>query len=48
MKSASLRLLYEQALKLLSEFSRVKLMHVPREMNAAADEMSNKAIDERL
>ena len=47
-KSPSLRPLYEEALKLLNEFSRVKLVHVPREMNSAADEMSNRAIDERL
>jgi ribonuclease HI len=47
-KSPSLRPLYEEAVKLLNDFSRVKLVHVPREMNAAADEMSNKAIDERL
>lgn len=47
-RSPSLRPLYEQALKLLKAFSRVKLVHVPREMNQAADEMSNKAIDERL
>jgi ribonuclease HI len=47
-KSPSLRPLYEEALRLLNEFSRVKLVHVPREMNAAADEMSNRAIDERL
>jgi ribonuclease HI len=47
-KSTSLRPLYEEALKLLNDFSRVKLVHVPREMNAAADEMSNRAIDERL
>lgn len=47
-KSPSLRPLYEEALKLLNDFSRVKLVHVPREMNAAADAMSNKAIDERL
>src|SRR5437867_20752 len=47
-KSPSLRPLYEEALKLLNDFSRVKLVHVPREMNAAADEMSNRAIDERL
>lgn len=47
-KSPSLRPLYEEALKLLNEFSRVKLVHVPREMNAAADEMSNRAIDEKL
>jgi ribonuclease HI len=47
-KSPSLRPLYEEALRLLNDFSRVKLVHVPREMNAAADEMSNRAIDERL
>ena len=47
-KSASLRPLYEEALKLLNNFERVKLVHVPREMNRAADEMSNQAIDERL
>jgi ribonuclease HI len=47
-KSPSLRPLYEEAVKLLKDFSRVKLVHVPREMNSAADEMSNRAIDERL
>jgi ribonuclease HI len=47
-RSPSLKPLYRQALKLLNDFSRVKLVHVPREMNAAADEMSNRAIDERL
>ena len=39
---------YEEALRLLNDFSRVKLVHGPREMNTAADEMSNRAIDERL
>lgn len=47
-KSTSLRPLYEEALTLLNDFERVKLVHVPREMNRAADEMSNRAIDERL
>lgn len=47
-KSASLRPLYEEALTLLNDFERVKFVHVPREMNRAADEMSNRAIDERL
>lgn len=47
-KSPTLRPLYEEAIRLLKDFSRVKLVHVPREMNAAADEMSNRAIDERL
>lgn len=47
-KSTTLRPLYEEALTLLNDFERVKLVHVPREMNRAADEMSNRAIDERL
>ena len=47
-KSVTLRPLYEEAVKLLNDFSRVKLVHVPREMNRAADEMSNRAIDERM
>jgi ribonuclease HI len=47
-KSASLKPLYDEAVRLLNDFSRVKLVHVPREMNAQADEMSNRAIDERL
>jgi ribonuclease HI len=46
--SPSLKPLYDEAVRLLNDFSRVKLVHVPREMNKAADEMSNRAIDERL
>ncbi|MBX5481362.1 MAG: ribonuclease HI family protein [Myxococcaceae bacterium] len=47
-KSPSLRPLYDRAVTLLNHFDRVKLVHVPREMNLAADEMSNRAIDEHL
>jgi ribonuclease HI len=47
-KSPTLKPLFERARALLRDFSRVKLNHVPRAMNAAADEMSNRAIDERL
>jgi ribonuclease HI len=47
-KSRSLKPLYDEAVRLLNDFSRVKLVHVPREMNEAADVMSNRAIDERL
>jgi ribonuclease HI len=47
-RSPSLRPLYEEARGLLKAFSRVKLTHVPREENREADEMSNRAIDERL
>ena len=47
-KSPTLRPLYEEATALLAQFPRVKLTHVPREKNKAADEMSNRAIDERM
>jgi ribonuclease HI len=47
-KSPTLRPLFEQAQALLRSFARVKLVHVPREMNAEADAMSNRAIDVRM
>jgi len=47
-KSPSLRPLYEEVLELLNQFGRFKLVHLPREMNAMADEMSNRAIDEKM
>ncbi|WP_163786579.1 ribonuclease HI family protein [Myxococcus vastator] len=47
-KSPTLKPLYEEARKLLKGFTKVKLHHVPRAQNAEADEMSNRAIDERL
>jgi ribonuclease HI len=47
-RNEGLRPLFERAKSLLARFRRVELRHIPREMNAAADEMSNRAIDERL
>jgi ribonuclease HI len=47
-KSPTLRPLFQEAQKLLAGFGKVKLHHVPRAQNADADEMSNRAIDERL
>jgi len=47
-KAEHLRPLYEEARSLLQGFADVHVAHVPREENAAADEMSNRAIDERL
>ncbi|MGE6760755.1 ribonuclease HI family protein [Corallococcus interemptor] len=47
-KSATLKPLFQEAQKLLATFGKVKLAHVPRAQNAEADEMSNRAIDERL
>ncbi len=48
MKSPTLKPLYDEAVRLLKGFAKVKLVHVPREMNREADEMSNRAIDERM
>jgi ribonuclease HI len=47
-KSTALRPLYEEARALLAGFRRHSLTHLPREENRDADEMSNRAIDERL
>jgi ribonuclease HI len=47
-KNEALRRLHAEALALLRSFDKVELVHVPREENALADEMSNRAIDERL
>ncbi|WP_164010059.1 ribonuclease HI family protein [Pyxidicoccus trucidator] len=47
-KSPLLKPLFDEARLLLGAFSKVKLVHVPRAKNAEADEMSNRAIDERL
>ena len=47
-KAEHLRPLHEEAQALLKAFPQVRVAHIPREENAAADEMSNRAIDERL
>jgi ribonuclease HI len=47
-KAEHLKPLHDEAKALLSAFADVHLAHIPREQNAAADEMSNRAIDERL
>ena len=43
-----LKPLHAEALRLLRAFDEVDLKHVPREENALADEMSNRAIDEEM
>jgi ribonuclease HI len=47
-KHAGLKPLHAEALRLLVSFDRYTLQHVPREENALADEMSNRAIDEEM
>jgi ribonuclease HI len=47
-KAENLRPLHDEAKVLLKAFPVVEVRHIPREENSAADEMSNRAIDERL
>lgn len=47
-RNAGLKPLFDQALLLLRKFRKYELHHIPREQNAAADEMSNRAIDEQM
>lgn len=47
-KNPGLKPLYGRARELLRHFAKVDIAHVPREENREADEMSNRAIDERL
>jgi ribonuclease HI len=47
-KAANLKPLHDEARALLGAFPSIEVRHIPRDQNAAADEMSNRAIDERL
>jgi ribonuclease HI len=47
-KADHLKPLHDEAKALLRAFPEIDVRHIPREDNAAADEMSNRAIDERL
>ena len=47
-KNAGLKPLFEKAKALLSRFESWSARHVRRELNTLADEMSNRAIDERM
>ena len=47
-KAVHLQPLFEKAKTLLKGFEKFELKHVYREHNKEADEMSNRAIDERL
>jgi ribonuclease HI len=47
-KAEHLRPLHDEAKLLLQGFSFIQVHHIPREQNAQADAMSNRAIDERL
>ena len=44
-KQAALRSLYQEVVRLTGALESFKIAHVPREKNAAADELANKALD---
>jgi ribonuclease HI len=46
-KNAGLRPLFSRAQALVRRFESAEIVHVRREMNAAADELANIAMDER-
>jgi ribonuclease HI len=47
-KAEHLRPLHDEVQALLKGFQWIQVRHIPREQNAQADAMSNRAIDERL
>lgn len=47
-KAEHLKALHDEVRSLLEGFSEIQVRHIPREQNAQADAMSNRAIDERL
>jgi ribonuclease HI len=47
-KAEGLKPLFQQAKDLLDRFESWSARHVPREQNKDADEMSNRAIDEKM
>ena len=47
-KADHLMPLHQEAQALLKAFPEISVRHIPREENAQADAMSNRAIDERL
>ncbi len=47
-KMPHLKPLHEEGRRLLAQFAKASLRHIPREQNQDADEMSNRAIDEKM
>lgn len=47
-KDEKLKRLFERAVNLLRRFDRVRIVHVPRELNRHADRLANQGIDQVL
>jgi len=46
-KSVNLKSLYSECMQLLQGFEKWRIVHIPREKNAEADELANRAMDAR-
>jgi ribonuclease HI len=46
-KNAALRPLYEEVIRLKGSLESFSITHIPREQNAAADALANKALDSK-
>lgn len=45
-RDAEIKALYQKAINLISTFKKVKLNHIPRNLNKEADRLANEALDD--
>ena len=45
-RDAEIKALYQEAISLISGFKKVKLSHIPRNLNKEADGLANEALDD--
>ena len=46
-RSPQIRPLFDQAKKLVDDFNRIEILHIPREENSHADALANEALDSK-
>jgi ribonuclease HI len=45
-RNAEIKALYQEAISLIASFKKVKLSHIPRNLNKEADRLANEALDD--
>ncbi len=45
-RDAEIKALYQEAIRMISTFERVKVNHIPRHLNKEADRLANEALDD--
>lgn len=45
-RDSEIKALYQKAINLISSFKKVKLSHIPRNLNKEADRLANEALDD--